>query len=143
MVPTTKTRRFTMFTLNHFSDVVAVAKTFGVDALRYAMDNRTVSPGATRTICECMAWAANQTVSIENVNDGNVEYSIDAVFIVEKIAGLSITGLNEIRISRVGFGSFYGDVREAMEKGIITPEQLGKVINEIALRNEAANAFGF
>jgi hypothetical protein len=132
-----------MFTLNHFSDVVAVANTFGIDALRYAMDNQTVSPGATRTICECMAWATNQTVSIENVNDGNIEYSVDAVFTSEKIAGLYITGLDQIRISRVGFGSFHGDVREAMEKGIINAEQLGKVLNEIALRNAAAKAFKF
>ena len=132
-----------MFTLNHFSDVVAVAKTFGIDALRYAMDNRTVSPGATRTICECMAWSKNQTVSIDNFNDGNNEFSIDAVFTCEKIAGLYITGLNDIRISRTGLGSFYGEVREAIEQGIITPEQLNNVLKEIALRNEAAKAFGF
>lgn len=136
-------RRYTMFTLNHFSDVVAVANTFGIDALRYAMDNHTVSQGATRTICECMAWATNQTVSVDNFNDGNNEYSVDAVFTSEKIAGLYITGLDQIRISRTGFGSFDGDVREAMENGIINAEQLGKVLKEIALRNEAAKAFGF
>lgn len=136
-------RIHTMFTLNHFSDVVAVAQTFGMDALRYAMDNRTVSPGATRTICDCMAWAANQTVSIDNFNDGNNEFSVDAVFTTEKLAGLYITGLDQIRISRTGFGSFYGDVREAMEKGIINAEQLGKVLTEIASRNAAAKAFGF
>lgn len=132
-----------MFTLNHFSDVVAVAKTFGVAALRYAMDNGTVSVGACHTIRDCMAWAANDHVSIENVNDGNIEYSIDAIFTYEKIAGLYITGLDEIRISRVGFGSFYGDVREAMEKGIINAEQLGNVLKVIAQRNEAAKAFGY
>lgn len=132
-----------MFTLNHFSDVVAVANTFGVDALRYAMDNRTVSTGATRTICECMAWAANQTVSIENFNDGNNEFSVDAVFVTEKVAGMHITGLDQITIIRTGFGSWSGTVREAMEQYIINPEQLGKVLNEIALRNAAAKAFGF
>ncbi len=132
-----------MFTLNHFSDVVAVANTFGIDALRYAMDNHTVSPGATRTICECMAWATNQTVSIDNFNDGNNEYSVDAVFVTEKVAGMHITGLDQITIIRTGFGSFDGTVREAMEQHIITPEQLGKVLNEITLRNAAAKAFGF
>lgn len=132
-----------MFTLNHFSDVVAVANTFGVAALRYAMDNQTVSPGATRTICECMAWATNETVSVDNFNDGNNEYSVDAVFTTEKLAGLYITGLDQIRISRTGFGSFYGSVREAMEAGIINAEQLGKLLTEIASRNAAAKAFGF
>ena len=132
-----------MFTLNHFSDVVAVAKTFGVAALRYAMENGTVSIGACQTINDCMQWAANDHVSIENVNDGNIEYSVDAVFSTVKLAGLHITGLNEIRISRVGFGSFYGTVSDAMEAGIINPEQLGKVLAEIAKRNEAAAAFGF
>ncbi|ELL7856442.1 hypothetical protein AAGG91_002819 [Salmonella enterica] len=131
-----------MFTLNHFSDVVAVAKTFGVDALRYAMDNNTVSVGACHTIRDCMKWAANKVVSIDNFNDGNNEYSIDAVFSTENVAGLYITGLDDIRISRTGFGPFYGDARKAMEKGIINAEQLGKVLKEIALRNEAAKAFG-
>lgn len=132
-----------MFTLNHFSDVVAVAKTFGTDALRYAMDNRTVSPGATRTICECMAWAVNQTVSIENFNDGNNEYSIDAMFTVEKIGGMHITGLNHITIIRTGFGAWDGSARDAIEQHIITPEQLGKVLNEIGQRNAACEAFKF
>lgn len=132
-----------MFTLNHFSDVVAVANTFGVDALRYAMDNHTVSPGATRTISDCMSWATNQTVSIDNFNDGNNEYSVDAVFSTEKIAGLYITGLEQITILRTGFGYFDGTARQAIEQGIITPEQLSKVLNEIALRNAAAKAFGF
>lgn len=132
-----------MFTLNHFSDVVAVAKTFGVNSLRYAMDNFTVSPGDTRTICECMAWATNQTVSIDNFNDGNTEYSIDALFTTEKIAGLYITGLDDITISRQGTGYFYGSARAAIEHKVISTEQLDKVLKEIALRNDAAKAFGF
>lgn len=132
-----------MFTLNHFSDVVAVAKTFGVAALEHAVKNSTVSPGACRTIHDCMAWAANNVVSVENVNDGNNEYSIDAVFTHEDLAGMRITGLDDICISRDGFGSFYGDVRSAMEQGIINAEQLGRVLKEIALRNEASTAFGF
>lgn len=132
-----------MFTLNHFSDVVAVAKTFGVAALEYAMKNGTVSPGACQTIRDCMKWAANNVVSVDNFNDGNNEYSVDAVFTSENVCGLYITNLDDICISRAGFGSFYGNARDAMQQGIINAEQLGKVLKEIALRNDAAKAFGF
>lgn len=132
-----------MFTLNSYSDVVAVAKTFGIDALRYAMDNRTVNPDTTTLICQCLAWAANQTVSVENVNDGNNEYSVDAVFTVEKIGAMHITGLNHITIIRTGFGAWSGNIREAMEQGIINTEQLTKLLKEIGERNAASEAFDF
>ena len=127
-----------MFTLNHFSDVVAVAKTFGVAALEYAMKNGTISIGACQTIRDCKRWAASHTIEIENVNDGNIEYSVDVHFTAEKIGGSFYTMLQDLTIVRTGFGSYSVDVRTAMEKGYINPEILASVMKEINERNEAA-----
>ena len=130
-----------MFTLNSFADVVAVAKTFGRQALHHALDNKTVSPGTCMTIIDCFKWSNNSVIHIESVNDGNNEYEVKAVFSTEEIAGLHITGIDNIRISRVGYGSFHGSVQDAMAGKYITAEQLGKVLAEIAVRNEARTAF--
>ncbi len=132
-----------MFALNSFSDVVAVAKTFGPAALRHVTEKHTISMEAERRIFDCMKWAASTVIEIDNVNDGNIEYSVDAVFTSEKVAGVYYTGLDEITIIRQGFGSYTVTVREAMAKGYITKEQLSNVISIITARNEAATAFEF
>lgn len=127
-----------MFTLNHFSDVVAVAKTFGVAALDYAIKHGTISIGACQTIRDCKRWAAATSIQIENVNDGNIEYSVDAHFTAEQVGTEFHTFLQDVTIVRTGFGAYSVSVREAMEKGYINPEILANVMNSIKERNDAS-----
>lgn len=132
-----------MITITSFADVVAVANTFGVQALRHAMDNHKVSPDTTALICNCMAWAARQTLSVEDVNDGNVQYCIDVVFTSVKVGDHHFTNLNDMTVIRTGFGAFELPVIDAMEQKEISTEQLSTVLTQINLRNKAASAFGF
>ena len=127
-----------MFTLNHFSDVVAVAKTFGVSALEYAMKNGTISIGACQTIRDCKRWAASEVIEIENVNDGNIEYSVDINFKSEFCGDNYITMLQDMSVVRTGFGAYNVDIKTAMEKGYITPAILANAIEEINKRNAAS-----
>ena len=127
-----------MFTLNHFSDVVAVAKTFGTAALDYAIKHGTISIGAAQTIRDCKRWADSKTIAIENVNDGNIEYSVDAHFTTEQVGIEFHTLLQDVTIVRTGFGAYSVTVREAMEKGYIDAAILGSIMNTIKERNEAA-----
>jgi hypothetical protein len=132
-----------MFTINSYSDVVAVADTFGVQALRYAMDNFKVSQDTTMLICQCMAWASSEHITITEVNDGNVEYCIYATFKASNVAGQYITNLNDITIIRTGVGSFTLPVIEAVNRNEITMDSLRFILSEIDKRNKAADAFNF
>ncbi len=127
-----------MFSIKTFADVITVAKTFGRPALDHAIAHSTLSQDANEVIFKCISWAASQVVSIENVNDGNVEYSVAATFQYEDIAGKYITQLQDITIVRQGFGAYSVSVQEAMTKGYITAQTLGSLINEIQRRNDAA-----
>lgn len=129
-----------MFSIKTFADVITVAKTFGRPALDHAIAHSTLSQDANEVIFKCISWAASQIVSIENVNDGNVEYSVDATFRYEDAAGKYITQLQDIRIIRQGFGSYDVSVQEAMVKGYITADTLGRLLEEIRRRNDAAKA---
>lgn len=131
-----------MFTINSYSDVVSIAKTFGVDALKHVVTFHTMTEQAEGIITSCMKWARSQTVMIEEVNDGNVEYSIHASFSrTKEFTGTYQTLLNDITIIRCGFGAYDASVSEAMSKGYIDAEALAKVINIITDKNEAAGLF--
>ena len=127
-----------MFTIKTRSDVLAVAKTFGLDALTHIMTNCTMTPEANRAITECMQWASNEVITIEHVNDGNNVYEVDALFNAVNVAGRYCTGIDDITIIRSGIGNYSMSLREAMDRKEITLEQCGKVLNEITARNEAA-----
>lgn len=139
MVSSWYLRGYIMFTINSFADVVAVARTFGVAALRHIVEKHTISMDAERMIYDCQKWAASKTIEIENVNDGNIEYSVDVVFKAERLGGDSYTNLDDLTITRTGFGSYSVGVREAMAKGYINADKLNKIMSEIKARNEASD----
>ncbi len=127
-----------MFTIKTRSDVLAVAKTFGVAALDYIIANSTINADANRAIIDCRLWAANEVITIEHVNDGNTVYELDARFTAVKAAGIYCTSIDDITIIRSGQGNFSMPLREAMARNEISTEQLSKVLSEITARNEAS-----
>lgn len=127
-----------MFTIETRADVIAIARTFGPSALVHAVKFGTVRPEACEVIRECQIWALREKILIEEVNDGNREYTIEAVFSSKKFGDEYFTGFEEIRIIRYGFAPFDLSVQSAMEHRYINSTQLGKVLEEIAARNEAA-----
>lgn len=68
-----------MFTIKSYSDVIAVANTFGRGALDHAIANHTLTQEATQTIFDCIGWAASTVINLESFNDGNVDFSVDVV----------------------------------------------------------------
>lgn len=129
---------FTMFSIKSFADVILVSKTFGRGALDHAVAHCTLSSEQNQIIRNCIRWAGNRIVTLEQVNDGNREYTVDAVFQVDKWCGEYVTWMKDVTIIRLGFASFAGPIGEALKQGIITKEQIEKLSKEITERNEAA-----
>ena len=77
-------------------------------------------------------------VNIDSFNDGNTVWELDASFNAVKVAGMYITGIDDITIIRSGMGNFSMPLRSAMESKEISTEQCANLINEITARNEAA-----
>ncbi|UYE98462.1 hypothetical protein XbC2_33 [Xanthomonas phage XbC2] len=127
------------FTTNSYNDVLVLAKTFGVDALEYAVQNSTVDVAFPALVRECKRWATRQVIELQNVNDGNVEYSVDAVFKAEYEPAINqyITNLDDITITRTGFGSFTKNARQAMNDGDINADTLAFIVNAIREKGEA------
>lgn len=132
-----------MFTIKSYSDVIAVANTFGRGALDHAIANHTLTQEASQMIFDCIAWAASTVINLESFNDGNIDFSVDAVFESQKIDGNFLTQLHDITIVRTGFGAYAVSVNEAMTEGYITTEQLRKILSTIKDRNNACKSFGF
>lgn len=131
-----------MFPIKTFADVVAVAKTFGPDALSYAFKNSTLNQDANNLITSCFCWASNPTVAVESFNDGNNCYEVEAIFTRGNLAGFFTTSLDDIEIIRTGFGAYRMPVRQALEKKEINHEQMMSILNSIHARNAAADALG-
>lgn len=129
-----------MFALTTFADVVAVAKTFGADALAYAMGHSTLNQEANQLIVNCRRWAGNPAIEIVNVNDGNDEFTITAHFTREKLGGNYYH--NDINIVRTGKGAFSLTLSEAVNQGEISVDTVRYVLEQINARNEAADALG-
>lgn len=127
-----------MFTITSRQDVLYVAKTFGLEALDHIIRNSTLTPEANRAITECQRWAASEVVNIDSFNDGNAVWELDASFNAVKVAGMYVTGIDDITIIRSGMGNFSMPLRSAMENKEISTEQCANLINEITARNEAA-----
>lgn len=127
-----------MFTITSRQDVLYVAKTFGLEALDHIIRNSTLTPEANQAITECQRWAASEVVNIDSFNDGNTVWELDASFNAVKVAGMYITGIDDITIIRSGMGNFSMPLRSAMESKEISTEQCANLINEITARNEAA-----
>ena len=130
-----------MITIKTFADVVNVAKTFGRAALDHIVTNNTLTEEANNVIFDCLAWAANQVVSVESVNDGNREYEVNAIFQAQKMCGEYVTFISDVTIIRLGYAPFTGTVDEAIKEKVITPETLKRVLKVISDRNDAAKAF--
>lgn len=130
------------FTTNSFNDVLVLAKTFGVAALDYAVQNSTVNMAFPALVRDCRRWATSQIIELQNVNDGNVEYSVDAVFKAEYEPAINqyITNLNDITITRSGFGAYTKPARQAI--GDINADTLNYILNEVRERNEARIILG-
>lgn len=127
-----------MFTITSRNDVLTIAKTFGVAALDHIINNSTMSIEASHAIHSCRKWAASDVICIENFNDGNNVYEIEAHYKSEKVGGFYCTGIDDIHITRTGNGSFVHTLRDAMANKEISTEQCSKLIAEITARNEAA-----
>ncbi|URC22245.1 hypothetical protein CHUUTOTORO_01600 [Serratia phage vB_SmaM-ChuuTotoro] len=127
-----------MFTIETRADVVAVARAFGPEALRHAVKFGTLGAEASAIIRDCQTWAREENVVIEECNDGNNYFMVEAVFKSVKIGNEYFTGLTEIDIVRHGFGAYRVTVEQAMNNGLINSDQLGRVLGEIAARNAAA-----
>ena len=127
-----------MFTITSRQDVLYVAKTFGLEALDHIIRNSTLTPEANQAITECQRWAASEVVNIDSFNDGNTVWELEASFNAVKVAGMYITGIDDITIIRSGMGNFSMPLRSAMESKEISTEQCANLINEITARNEAA-----
>ncbi|QUL77429.1 hypothetical protein A73_8 [Escherichia phage A73] len=130
------------FTITSYTDVANIAKTFGPEALKYAVSNGKLTKEQCYLIGSCKRWAASRNIEIENVNDGNIEYSVDAVFKAVYLGGIYNTNLNDVRIVRTGFGAYDVPVREAMEKGYINPAILSMIMTEAKERNEVRAILG-
>lgn len=130
------------FTILSYTDVVSIAKTFGADALKYAVANGNLTKEQCYLIGSCKRWAVSRNIEIENVNDGNIEYTVDAVFQAVDLGGIYNTNLNDVRIIRTGFGAYDVPVREAMEKGYINPTILNMIMTEAKNRNEVRAILG-
>lgn len=131
-----------MFSIKTFSDVVAVAKTFGRPALDHAVANSTLNQEANTLIRDCIQWASSSAIQVESFNDGNNHYEIEAIFSREKIAGIFITSLEDIEIVRSGLGSYRLPARQALQRGEINVTSLGKILSVVAQRNDAAVSLG-
>lgn len=131
-----------MFTINSYADVLVLAKTFGNAALAYAVSNGTIQPEQCRLIGSCKRWASSSTIELENFNDGNNEYTVDAVFEAVDLGGIYNTNLNDVRIVRTGFGAYDVSIREAMDTGYIHKDTLAYIMQQTKERNEARSILG-
>lgn len=143
MVLPPKLRSFIMtFSITSFADVLVLARTFGKDALEYAVSNGTIQPEQCRIIGNCKRWAVSNTIALENFNDGNNEYSVDVVFEAVDLGGIYNTNLNDVRIVRTGFGAYDVSIREAMNTGYISKDLLAHIMQLWTERNEARTILG-
>lgn len=131
-----------MFTFSSFSDVLAVAKTFGVPALEYAVKNYTLHMEAGRLVADCKKWAASKSFELDGFNDGNTEFTVSVRFSAYKRAGEYHTNLDDITIIRTGFGCFEMAVEEAIHHKSISIDTFRYILSEIKARNEAAIILG-
>lgn len=130
------------FTTNSFNDVLVLAKTFGTDALEFAIKNNTVNVAFPSLVRECKTWATRQIVELQNVNDGNIEYSLDAVFKAELVLDRYETNLKDITVVRTGFGAYIKPALIALSDGDINTDTLEYIINDVRNRNEARKVLG-
>jgi hypothetical protein len=130
------------FSIQSYADVATIAKTFGPQALEYAVSNGNLTKEQCYLIGSCKRWAISRNIEIENVNDGNIEYSVDAVFQSIDLGGIYNTNLNDVRIVRTGLGSYDVSIREAMEKGYISKDQLAYIMQQTKERNEVKAILG-
>lgn len=127
-----------MFTITTRNDVLEIAKTFGVAALDHIINNNTMNSEASQAIHDCRKWAANDSIRIDEFNDGNNAFEIYANYSSEKVGNFYCTGIDDITIIRTGHGSFSVPLRKAMDCKEISTEQCSRMIAEITARNEAA-----
>lgn len=127
-----------MFKLNSIQDVLNVAKTFGVEALHYAVRQHTIDLESCQMIRKANTFASSKIIALETFNDGNTEFSLDATFEREMLGGHYYTTLNQIRFVRTGFGAFDLSASEAMNRQEIHKDTLAKVLDIIRERNDAA-----
>ena len=143
MVLPPKLRSFIMtFSITSFADVLVLARTFGKAGLEHAVSNGHMHPEYCRIIGSCKRWAVSRNIEIENFNDGNNEYTVDAVFESVDLGGIYNTNLNDVRIVRTGFGAYDVSIREAMDKGYISKDQLAYIMQQTKERNEARTILG-
>jgi hypothetical protein len=130
------------FSITSYADVLVLARTFGKAGLEYAVSNGHMHPEYCRIIGSCKRWATNSTIELENFNDGNNEYSVDAVFDAVDLGGIYNTNLNDVRIVRTGFGAYDVSIREAMDTGYISKDLLAYIMQQTKERNEARSILG-
>lgn len=129
-----------MFTIQSYADVVTVAKTFGPAALDFAIQNRTINADAGYIVHGCKEWATSQDIELANVNDGNTEYTITAIFKAEKLLNDYETYIDNVTIIRTGFCSYELSLGDAILGHEITLSVVSGLLEEIRLRNEARTA---
>lgn len=130
------------FSIQSYADVANIAKTFGPHALEYAVSNGNLTKEQCYLIGSCKRWSVSRNIEIENVNDGNIEYTVDAVFQAVDLGGIYNTNLNDVRIIRTGFGAYDVSIREAMDKGYISKDQLAYIMQQTKERNEVKAILG-
>lgn len=130
------------FSIQSYADVANIAKTFGPQSLEYAVSNGNLTKEQCYLIGSCKRWSVSRNIEIENVNDGNIEYTVDAVFQSIDLGGIYNTNLNDVRIIRTGFGAYDVSIREAMDKGYISKDQLAYIMQQTKERNEVKAILG-
>lgn len=130
------------FSITSYADVLVLARTFGKAGMEYAVNNGHMHPEYCRIIGSCKRWATNNTIELENFNDGNNEYTVDAVFEAVDLGGIYNTNLNDVRIVRTGFGAYDVSIREAMDTGYISKDLLAYIMQQTKERNEARTILG-
>lgn len=130
------------FTFTNYSDVVEFARAFGNAALDYAIENSRVNPDQVRMINGARNGAMCNNIILNNFGDGDVEWSTEVVFERENINGIYHSNAleSQYRLWRNGQCQVK-TVRQAMNDGSMTKEELSKVIHLINKRNEALTIF--
>ena len=131
-----------MFTFTNYSDVVEFARTFGNAALDYAIENSRVNPDQVRMINGARNSAMVNLIELDNFGDGETEWSTEVAFERENICGVYHTNVmeSEYRLWRNGKCKVK-TVREAMNDGSMSKDELKKVIHLINKRNDALTVF--
>lgn len=119
------------------TDVLDFVKVFGFAALETAMKRGTLKPQECMIIRWVKSIAYNKEVVIEEINDGNMIKEVYAYFESENLTGQYMTLNDQIEIVVYGQGAGKFTLREAIEGGVITREQVGNLLTTINNRNEA------